>query len=64
MIIERSHTDMNIGVRKKIIQILSQILEFNIEQYENNQKTLFMNLKQEIIMILIVRWSDSNGNVR
>lgn len=58
MVIERAQTDTNINVRKKIIQILSSILDIKDSQ---NQ---FDSLKNSIIQILISKWSDAAGQVR
>ena len=58
MVIERARTDTNINVRKKIIQILSSILDIKDNQ---NQ---FDSLKNSIIQILISKWNDASSQVR
>ena len=58
MVIERAQTDTNINVRKKIIQILSSILDI-----KDNQNQLD-SLKNSIIQILISKWNDASSQVR
>ena len=55
MVIDRAHRDTNLTVRKKVIQILSQVL--------NNTGTL-LPLKQKIIKILISKWADATVSVK
>jgi len=55
MVIDRAHSDTNLTVRKKVIQILSQVL--------NNTGTL-LPLKQKIIKILISKWADATVSVK
>lgn len=57
MVIERAHCDTNLTVRKKVIQILSQVLN------TKNDSTL-MPLKHNIIKILISKWTDATLSVR
>jgi hypothetical protein len=49
MVIERSN-DTSIGVRKRVITILSHILE--------------REGREDIIKILIRKWEDSSGSIR
>ena len=58
MVIERAENDTNLSVRKKVIQILSLILDLDF-----SKKTEFDALKQRIIKILISKWSDSRASL-
>lgn len=57
MVIDRAHCDTNLSVRKKVIQILSQVL--NTDQHSS-----LLPLKQQIIKILISKWADTSVSVR
>ena len=58
MVIERAENDTNLSVRKKVIQILSMILDQDF-----SKKCEFDELKQRIIKILISKWSDTTTSL-
>jgi len=59
MVMARANFDTNLSVRKKVIQILSLVLDSDIAA--NDQ---WDRLKVEIIQTLILKWSDSSETVR
>ena len=56
MVVERAQNDNNLQVRKKVISILSQILDQN---FSKNEK--YVKLKKTIIKILISKWIDESA---
>jgi hypothetical protein len=52
MVIERAELDVNLSVRKRVIQILSHFLDIG----SSNNTT-----KKKIMQILISKWHDSSN---